>query len=181
MIADFDKDLKFSQEQASQPWWSDVYRQAFPDMVAMTDVRWDTRLQFAGVDRLIITSAGRVWRIDEKVRREDYGDILLEFVSNDKTGLPGWAVKDLECDFIAYAIRPTCRCFLLPIVPLQRAWRLHSAEWLKTYGKKHAKNKGYTTLNCPVPFIELMRKISEAMYFCWQEGVNVQEKVNIED
>lgn len=177
MVSDFYDDLKFSQEQSAQSWWEDVYKQAFPDMVAMTDVRGKTRLQFAGVDRLITTSAGRVWRIDEKVRREDYGDILLEFISNHKTRSPGWVAKDLECDFIAYAIKPSRCCFLLPVPPLQRAWQKHSSAWLKEYGEKQAYNKGYTTLNCPVPFKELMRKISEAMYFRWSEQFD--EKVNI--
>ena len=106
---------------------------------------------------------------DEKVRRKDYGDILLEFISNNKTNSPGWVVKSLECDFIAYAIEPTRRCFLLPVVPLQRAWRLYSKEWILNYGVKYSENAGYSTLNCPIPFKELMRKMSEALYFRWSK------------
>lgn len=166
--ANFQEDLAFSHAQADQPFWRDVYVQAFPDMAAMTDVRKDGWAQRGGIDRIITTSTGTVWKIDEKVRRKDYGDILLEYTSNSRTNAPGWVVKELACDFIAYAIVSTCTCYLLPVAPLQRAWRTHHMRWISEYGQVAAVNASYQTISCPVPIPELMHKISQAMFFRWK-------------
>jgi hypothetical protein len=167
-VADFQADLKFSHDQADAPFWGEVYREAFPDMDSMTNVRKDGWAQRGGIDRIITTTSGRTWKIDEKVRREKWNDILLEMKSDIDRDTPGWVVKDLVCDFIAYAFLPTQECYLLPIHPLQRAWRLHGALWVKQYGTKKAPNKGWWTLSCPVPIPILMRKISEAMFIRWK-------------
>ena len=167
MIADFNKDLDYSHKQSDQPFWRVIYQQAFPDMVSMVDVRTDGWAQRGGIDRIIITMSGRVWKIDEKARRNVYNDILLEFISNDKTQAPGWVAKDLACDFIAYAQVPAKRCYLLPVVPLQRAWHKHGESWRQKYGQIAAENVNYKTWNCPVPITELMHKIAQAMYFTW--------------
>lgn len=169
MVAEFNADLQFSQDQATQPWWREVYGQAFPDMTGMHDVRNDCEAQIAGVDRIVVTSAGRIWKIDEKVRRKDYGDILLEYISNDRKRSPGWVVKDLACDYIAYAIVPSRACYLLPVPALQRAWLKHGNEWLRKYGSKISANDFYNTLNCPVPVPVLMHKIAQAMFFRWSD------------
>lgn len=165
MIHDFQERLQYSHDQSEAPFWKEIYIRAFPGMKEMIDVRKDGWAQRGGIDRVIVTDTGRTWTIDEKVRSKDYGDILLEFISNDSTKSPGWVVKDLACDFIAYAVVPKKQCFLLPVLPLQRAWAQHNAVWLQKYGIKSAQNGFYNTLNCPVPYPELMRKISEAMFF----------------
>lgn len=168
--ANFVADLAFSHAQADQPFWGEVYREAFPDMVSMVNVRKDGWAQRGGIDRKIVTSSGRDWNIDEKVRREKWNDILLETKSDIARDAPGWIVKDLACDFIAYAFLPTQECYLLPIVPLQRAWRKHGALWLAEYGTKTAQNERWQTLNCPVPIPVLMRKVSEAMFIRWKSA-----------
>lgn len=165
--ADFAADLAFSHAQADQPFWEQIYRLAFPDMASMTNVRKDGWAQRGGIDRVITTASGRVWKIDEKVRRQKWNDILLELQSDIARNLPGWVIKDLACDFIAYAFLPTRECFLLPVAPLQRAWREHGAVWRKRYGTREAPNNGWRTLNCPVPIPVLMEKIAEAMLFRW--------------
>jgi hypothetical protein len=137
-------------------------------MVNMTDVRKDGWAQRAGIDRIITTASGSVYRIDEKTRRQVYNDFLLEFVSNDVKQTPGWICKELNCEFIAYAILPQKHCYLWPVVPLQRAWQQHGASWIEKYGRRHARNQGYKTINCPVPIPELMKRICEAMFFRWQ-------------
>lgn len=163
---DFDDDLEFSHSQ--EAFWEGVYRIAFPDMESMTDVCKDGWAQRGGIDRLITTASGRVWKVDEKVRRETWPDILLETKSDVARNAPGWIVKDLACDFIAYAFLPSRECYLLPVQPLQRAWRQHGHIWLGEYGTREAKNNGWKTENCPVPIKEIMRKISEAMWMRWK-------------
>jgi hypothetical protein len=166
---DFRRDLAFSHDQADAPFWAEVYREAFPDMESMTNVRKDGWAQRGGIDRAVTTAAGRTWYIDEKVRREKWNDILLEIKSDIDRDAPGWIVKDLACDFIAYAFLPTQECFLLPVQPLQRAWRQYGELWVREYGTKKAPNNGWSTLNCPVPIPVLMRKISEAMFIRWRK------------
>ena len=167
MVSNFQQDLKFSHAQSEQPFWREVYKQAFPDMINMTDVRKDGWAQRAGIDRIITTASGSIYRIDEKTRRHAYNDFLLEFISNDVKQTPGWICKDLDCQFIAYAILPQKHCYLWPVVPLQRAWKQNGENWIKQYGYRYAQNQGYRTINCPVPMVELMRKISVAMFFRW--------------
>ena len=59
---DFKSDLKWSHEQSDQPWWEEVYRAAFPDFVAMHDVRQDGWAQRGGIDRQIVLEDGTVLR-----------------------------------------------------------------------------------------------------------------------
>lgn len=94
-IHDFDERLAFSHDQSNQDWWEIVYRQAFPDMAAMVDLRHDGWHQRAGRDRGIVLSTGRTVYVDEKVRSEAYADIALEIWSQYPKGArpPGWMVS----------------------------------------------------------------------------------------
>lgn len=176
-VANFAADLAFSHAQSDQPFWAEVYREAFPDMESMVNVRKDGWAQRGGIDRIITCASGRVWRIDEKVRREKWDDILLEVKSDIERDTPGWIVKDLACDFIAYAFLPTQECFLLPVQPLQRAWRQYGELWIREYETKEAPNNGWRTLNCPVPISFLMEAIAEAMLIRWTAPITVASVV----
>ena len=66
-------------------------------------------------------------------------------------------------DFIAYAFAPSGICYLLPVAPLQRAWRQHGKEWIRRYGTRRAQNVGYVSVSVPVPKDVLMRAIAMAM------------------
>lgn len=172
MAANFGNDLKFSHDQANAPFWEEVYRMAFPDFATMTDVRKDGWAQRGGIDRIVLTSSGMEWKIDEKVRRDDYGDIALEYLSDQDAGTPGWVCKDLACHFINYAILPTKQCYLLPVAPLQYAWRKWGEYWKKQYTVKPVPNsyrgRTWRTMICCVPTKELMHRISQAMFFRFQ-------------
>jgi hypothetical protein len=54
-------------------------------------------------------------------------------------------------------------CYLLPITPLQRAWRLHGEGWVQAYGYRRAQNPGYVTTCVPVPIPILMHEIMRAI------------------
>ena len=54
---------------------------------------------------------------DEKVRAEDWPDILLEQWSDEDRRAPGWVQKPLACDYIAYSFAPSGVCYLLPVMP----------------------------------------------------------------
>lgn len=118
----FKESLAFSHEADELPFWEQCYKKAFPTMQAMLNHRDDGDHQRQGIDRSVILANGKQLWIDEKVRKKDYGDILLEYVSNDRTNAPGWVCKPLLCDYIAYAIIPSSKCYLLPVPQLQAAW-----------------------------------------------------------
>ena len=91
------------------------------------------------------------------------GDILLEQWSDEGRRSPGWVQKPPACDFIAYAFAPSRRWYLLPVVPLQRAWRQNGRGWIRDFGQRRVPNPGYATASVPVPIDALMPAISQAM------------------
>lgn len=179
-VHDFDACLQKSHDAHDLPIWEQMYRQAFPDMLAMHDHRDDGYWQRAGIDRSIILRSSKQILIDEKVRGTNrktgrvYTDIAIEYVSNDHTGALGWAEKPLAADYIAYAIAPKGVGYLLPVPHFQAAWRLHKDEWLKQFHNREAPNEGYKTLFCPVPVAALFRAMGQQLRLSfdpvpWQE------------
>jgi hypothetical protein len=132
-------------------------------MVSHMPCPGDTQSQRLGIDRLILLSSGRVLAIDEKKREQDYNDILLEYLSNDSTGAPGWIEKELQIDYLAYAFMPSKRVYLFPWDMLRRAWLHYKADWLKKYQIPPARNKGYCTHSVAVPIVELHSAVKTAM------------------
>lgn len=162
-VHDFKERLAFSEAASEEPFWEAVYRKAFPSVQVIAPVHADCELQRKGVDRVLTLDNGRTLYVDEKKRSGEWDDVLLEYVSNDSTGAPGWIAKPLMIDYLAYAFMPTRRCLLLPWYPLQRAWLLHKEQWLGQYRAVHAQNPGYRTLCLPVPIPVLMKAVVRAL------------------
>lgn len=160
---DFAESLALSNRYADAPWWLDIYRRAFPTLVSAVSVRDDGWAQRGGIDRVLTLACGRTYTVDEKIRTNEWPDILLEQWSDEGRRIDGWVQKPLACDFIAYAFAPIRRCYLLPVAPLQRAWRLHGEVWVRSYGHRRARNPGYVSASVPVPIRVLLREIMRAM------------------
>lgn len=162
-VHSFSKSLADSHEKSLLPLWGQVYRQAFPAMVAMISHEVDGWHQRLGVDRSVILANSKQILIDEKLRGPNpqsgrvYTDIALEYLSSVEHRTLGWVEKDLMADYIAYAIGPTGECYLLPVVQLQAAWQAHKDEWLFSHKSRDALNEGYRTRFCPVPPDDLYR------------------------
>ena len=169
-VHDFHESLALSHEYADAPWWREVYLQAFPSMESSVCVRDDGWAQRGGIDRVLTLSSGRTVSIDEKVRAEDWPDILLEYWSDESRKIRGWVAKDLACDFIAYAFIPSRRCYLLPALTLRRAWQENRKQWVAQYKRVEAQNNGYMTVSVPVPIAVLMESLSDAMLVRWNNG-----------
>ena len=163
VIHNFEQSLKRSHAADELAMWETVYRRAFPDMVEMINHRMDGDHQRLGVDRSIIMSNSKQILIDEKVRWKAYEDIALEFISDSTRQTPGWVRKSLLCDYIAYAIAPIGRCYLLPVLQLQRAWKAYGNDWIEKYGtisaKNHSNGRSWNTISCCVPVHALMKAI----------------------
>lgn len=176
-VHDFTRSLALSASYADAPWWGDVYRQFFPTLAAMVNVRDDGPQQRSGIDRVLTLSSGRVIRVDEKVRAEDWQDFCLEYWSDKEGRRPGWVAKDLECDFIAYAFIPSRRCYLLPFMTLRTAWQRHGREWVDRarlhapgYRIVKADNARYTTVSVAIPIPDLLDALAGAQVATWQEA-----------
>jgi len=162
LIHDFKEQLSYSETASDEPFWDAIYRKAFPNMVNHMLCNGDTQSQRMGIDRLIMLASGKVLTIDEKKRKEEYSDILLEYVSVDTTDAPGWIEKDLSIDYLAYAFMKTKRVYLLDWLALRRAWGHYKEEWLSKYTHITAQNNGYKTLSVAVPIDVLKSAISLA-------------------
>jgi hypothetical protein len=163
LIHDFHERLAFSEAAGTEPFWDAVYRKAFPTLVGHMQTTGATASQRAGIDRVIHLANGKTLYVDEKKRERDYADILLEYVSNDRTGAPGWIEKDLAIDYLAYAFMPSQRCYLFPWLILRRAWIGFGAKWKEQYKPVKAQNNTYATWSIPVPILVLRRAVSTAM------------------
>lgn len=168
VVHDFDECLRMSHAAEDLPIWKEVYSEAFPTMVGMHNHRADGDHQRQGVDRTIVMENSKVIYIDEKVRGVSkktgkvYDDILLEFLSDERRGTPGWVCKPLLSDYIAYAIVPLGKCYLLPVLQLQLAWDRYKDSWLRRKWLR-AINKGWVTVNVALSAAELFPKIGEAL------------------
>ncbi len=142
-----------------------MYRRAFIDFQGMHCHRDDGDHQRQGIDRTVVLKNGKTIWVDEKVRFKSYSDIAIEYLSNDQTGAPGWVEKLLLCDYIAYAIAPKGKGYLMPVPALQAAWKRNKKEWLhhpecKTIA---VPNHGYRTWCCCIPDRLLFPEIGKAL------------------
>jgi len=176
VVHDFDESLARSHAQADHPMWERVYRSAFRDFSAMHSVRQDGWAQRAGIDRQVLLASGKVLKVDEKVREADYKDILVEVWSSMESKTPGWAWKDLDCDYIAYAVLPTETCYLLPFWELRRACEAHGQKWMERaiarrggYRVVDARNRGYTTRSLAIPVDDLLGALARCMVIDYAE------------
>jgi hypothetical protein len=161
-IHDFRERLAWSEAASTEPFWDAVYRKAFPNLVNHMQASGDTHSQRLGIDRVLILANGRTLYIDEKKRSQEYGDILLEYLSNDVTRAPGWIEKDLAIDYLAYAFMQSKRCYLFPWAMLRRAWLHFGEQWRRDYRPVVAQNVGYQTWSVPVPIPVLRKAVSTA-------------------
>lgn len=168
MTHNFADSLALSHAQADAPWWTDVYRKAFPDLRSAVCVRDDGWAQRGGIDRVLTLASGKTLTVDEKVRTEDWPDILLEYWSDEGRKIKGWVAKDLACDFIAYAMVPSQTCYLLPFQTLRASWRARCRDWVARHKRVEARNNGYVTVSVAVPTVELLDAIRDAMTVSWR-------------
>lgn len=159
---DFRERLQFSEDASDAPFWDAVYRKAFPSMVWHNACPGNTEGQHRGVDRMIYLRNDRILRIDEKKREKDYPDILLEFLSVDTKGTPGWIEKDLAIDYLAYAFMPSRRVYLFDWLMLRRAWIGYGERWKAKYRIVKAQNNGYCTHSVAVPISELHKAVANS-------------------
>lgn len=171
VVADFRTDLAYSEDPDDERFWEAIYRQAFQAFLRCMAAPGDTVSQRKGIDRIVMLTNGIVLKMDEKKLRHDYPHMFLEYISNDRTGAPGWIEKELEIDYITYAFMPTRRAHLVPWIPLQRAWQMNKAGWIAMAQEERdgfrmviTENRGYRTHGVAVPWRHIFPAIARAGY-----------------
>ena len=166
---DFQTCLSKSHAAEDWPVWETIYRRAFPDFAAMINHRQDGWHQRQGIDRSVVLTNSKQILIDEKARGRNaktgkvYDDIALEYWSDEQRRIPGWVCKPLMADYIAYAILPLGRCYILPVLQLQEAWRRNGDSWVRSYPPIIAENATWTTVSVGVPPAVLFPAIGDCL------------------
>jgi hypothetical protein len=158
---DFKTDLQYSLSQRECDLFDSFYYRVFPNLANIEFVE-DMERQRKGIDKVLHFQSGYKVTIDEKKRRKDYGDILLEIWSVHESKKRGWLYYS-ECDYIVYAIMPSHKVYLLPTFLLKKAWLSNRHTWSAEYGEIPSHNKTYTTINVPVPVDILLGAIIKEM------------------
>ena len=161
MANDFQIDFEYSLIARENEMFDLFYQRVFPDLVRIELIE-DLKLQRLGIDKFLHLANGQRIAIDEKKRRTNYNDILLELWSVFEKNKKGWLFTSY-CHYIVYAIMPTRKVYLLPTTLLRIAWKHNSVEWEKTYDKIEALNAGYKTVSIAIPPSVLLPAISKEM------------------
>ena len=153
---------------AGDPIWERLYRSAFPTYANSGYIEGEGWAQNGGVDRIITLTSGKTISVEEKVRETDYGDILLEYWSsvdkgNRQNRRKGWIAKDMACDYIAYLVKDTGTCYMLPFHALRLAWKNNRQIWARKYKRVQADNGKYITVSVAVPIKVILSAIMESM------------------
>lgn len=185
IVHSFTERLEWSEQLSDEPSWVEFYRKLWPNLLSATKLPGPSWQQERGIDRRIELGNGRMFTIDEKKREKDYGDILLEthddcqYDPDEKRILsshrPGWAMnKHKVCDFVAYAVIPAGKVYLLPFEILRLTLDRMLPAWQQGQDRARwpiaARNNGYWTINVGVPWAALRQQLTETMVRSFGDG-----------
>lgn len=104
----------------------------------------------------VLLSKGELtYKIEEKIRRHDYGDLLLEIIQDVPSGNPGW-FAETRCDYLVYAVVEGngLKRVVFCNWPGVKGWCVSS--YLPKSKRHECSSKGYgLTLNIPIRFSEI--------------------------
>jgi len=160
-MTDFKTDLEYSLEVRESEFIDLFYMRVFP-LLDRIEVVTDLDRQKLGIDKVLWFANGDKVTIDEKRRRTDWGDVLLELWSNYERRTWGWLFT-MHSDYIVYIVVPSKTVLLLPVLLLRCAWKCNGKRWRKIYPIKDAYNPGYKTRNIFIPTQILLDAISKQL------------------
>lgn len=177
-VHDFKTDLAFSHDQETADFWRETYEQFFPGNVAVIRHSEDGDHQRAGIDATVIMPNSKTYRIDEKLRRGAWSDILLEEWADHERRVPGWVCKSVLSDFVIYAVPESGKAYLMPCTALQTAWARNADAWRRTCQRIEAHNRDprtgrtWTSLNWAIPEKVLFRAIGACLRANFEPSLN---------
>ncbi len=183
----FQSDLEYSLNERENEIFDKFYYRIFKNLKEIKIVN-DINMQKDGIDKILIFENGKELLIDEKKRRKDYGDILLEEWSDFEKKKVGWlGDSNKETDYIVYAIMPSKKVFLFPFKLLQMAWINNYKKWRLIYKRRFAQNIGYRTSNLEIPTNIVMDAIKQEMTHCLEvynkpiQNIRIKEQEELDN
>jgi hypothetical protein len=150
MTADFRQDFEYADNPENRARVEAIFQREWPGIaVERASKEDDLRHVDFWCDGL-----GKRLGVDVKVRRADYPDVLIEYVSKQETGAPGWSVIDGLTTHDLYLWPSSYWMVYHPL--LVWAARRNEQEWRARYGINPTRNKGWTTEWLVVPDAEFM-------------------------
>lgn len=171
-VHQFGDDLDSAAGESRRAYWLEFYGKAFPDFYRLVDVPADGPAQRHGIDRRVVLRDGTQHRIQEKFRRDYWGDVLIEEWSDVERRVPGWSKKSAAAyDFLAYVI-PSRRYGLLFPWPIFRQTLLQfGREWSRVAVHKFAESqhngRRWRTDNFPVDTAVLLKRVEGSREIHW--------------
>lgn len=168
---DFDESLAKAHANDEDAIWDTVYKKAFPTFKTSVPIEPDGWAQRGGIDRIVILEGGKQLYVDQKMRDKDWDDFALEYWSDRERKTPGWIEKDSACDYVAYAFKPSRRCYLLPFQQLRSAWVKNNRDWIDAFPSfsvpNETKGRRWTTVCVGVPISVVLSAIQDALIVNW--------------
>lgn len=160
-VHEFDENLLYSVEPEESEYLDSVYKQIFPELKDIEFIK--TRGgQREGIDKRLYFKNGAIITLEEKKRRVDYGDILLEMWSVRERQILGWLYTS-HADYISYFIPSSQKLYILPLLLIRKAWVRNKEQWTNQYRELRAKNQDYTTISRAIPINVLLSAIQQEM------------------
>ena len=155
MDNEFTKDNAYATR--CEHYFADLYEDVWAGEVGeILRVKKSKVWQKRGIDTILLMDNGKQIYFDEKVRRADYNDILLEEWSNEGRQKIGWAFDHTKwTDYIAYLIPVAKTCFLLPFDLLRRTCDKYKDTWRHSEEIRYpikAENPGYVTVSFAIEY-----------------------------
>jgi hypothetical protein len=129
--------------------------------------------QRKGIDVLLVLRNGTTVRLDEKIRGAGRTAVDVALEVSHSHGKPGWLVKDLDIDYIAFGWLASDEVWLLPWPSLRTAWGRAREKWsrLADAGSEGFRwieshnDAGYATRSIVVPADALTAAVGKAFYY----------------
>jgi hypothetical protein len=155
-IHNFEADLAAENSESTALFWSICYARLFPGICGQRIAPKGSAEQRAGIDRFITLASGETVSIQEKTRKRTRRDLLIELrhVAADGRTWAGW-LSECKANYLLYVFRDTGECRLWTVQELRHAALINHFRWQRIFRVRIAKNKGYESINVPVPFSEL--------------------------
>lgn len=157
----FNEDLNYSLDRNIRHKINEFYFDKFPMLIDIQEVE-ELQLQKKGVDIILHFEDGKKVYIEEKLRREDYGDIFLEVISNSNKMSLGW-VLTCGADYICYIVQPTAKVYLLPVAILKTALLNNYDNWIYLFGAKKCYNRSYFSVGLCIDIDELFKALQKEL------------------
>ena len=158
----FSKDFAWSNSEAVRLFWQGIYKAAFGALDTI-ELVVDKQEQKKGVDVIVYLPDGQAIKVEEKIRRKNWDDIVLEVWSDKKRKIPGWAVKEQEANILAYGFFQGKYAHLFERQKLRTVFIENGRTWAKEFGTITAHNQGYDTVSIPVPIRVLQETMGKSM------------------